>query len=424
MTNTKTSFFGDEPSSKTNILAPGTPTGPRPVSTVSINNIGHVTDTVTKQGGLNSKTKGKSNVDKHSKKPPRAHAFQNGVNAQSPIFFNESGHSMVESQSRSSAKGKSSAFNVMAEITHAEPYNKHLDAPQPPICHFGSGPTPDDILTYFRDLRRKTKKEQEIREMADGSTYKTKQRSSTVVLITALASYPGSPDQTDQRYLDWKELTISFAKIKYGDKLRGIYEHIDEPHGHLHIIIDNDGKPAKHLLTGEKAFNEAMAAGLSKKEAAEAKSAANVKLLDDYFEAVGKPLGMDRKSDNPKKSIPWIAAKSKQLKEVEVVQEKERVKIKAEKKVQHEKWEDIALRSVRLAEKNKVLEDKETALQREFDVKLAKEIRAQKESLEQAARSQMNAKMAEINKILYTVQPEHRAQLVNDLTKTGFIKPV
>lgn len=385
-----------------NATPPGNwaPTGPGPVSSVSNSSFGHGITTVTKQGVSGSKSKKGIDTDA---KIPRSHALQKGVNSNPVGFYSEMCHSMIQSQSRplksggkSAVRGKSSAYDIVAELAREKSHCNHLDAPKPAVAHFG--PEPEDLMAWYVDLARKAKKEFEEREMANGTVYRAKQRSSTAIIMVALASYPGSSDHNDDRYNEWIEFNIEFAKKKFGKRLVGIYEHTDEQHGHLHILVADEGRPVKPFMTGERVFNQTLKAGGSRKQAGDAKNKANSGLLDAYFEHVNKPLGIARKNAKPRARMSWKAAKTEQLKNVEVVQEEERARLKAARLKKSDKTLEVESESARLfREKHRLID-----LKSEQD-------RALKAREEKAALREV--KMADRESVLDAKDAENKAKL-------------
>lgn len=359
--------------------APSLGTGPGPVtSSVSNTSLGHEPHTVTKNGS--SRTKTKRNLDTDSK-IPRSHALQKGVNPNPVGFYSEMCHSQILSQSRplkdggkSAVRGKSAAYDIVAELARKKSHCNHLDAPSPAVAHYG--PEPEDLIDWYVDLQRKARLQTE-QKVRDGEIHSVKQRKSTAIIMVALASYPGSPDHNDARYVEWLELNVEFAKRRYGKNLVGIYEHTDEPHGHLHILVANEGKPIKPLMAGDGAFKKTLDAGGSRAEAGAAKNLANSALLDDYYEHVNAPIGIARKNKTPRARMSWKAAKVGQLKEVESFQDEERARIKAASMKNADKIMANEAESLRLfKEKHRLIEEKSV---------LKYEARRREQSLEQRA---------------------------------------
>ena len=78
-----------------------------------------------------------------------------------------------------------------------------------------------------------------------------------------VASYPGPPDEGDPNYVRWKALNVAYFCEKFGPNVASIVEHLDEKHGHLHVLVAAGGKSVKPSsgLRGVGAVEAGRAAG-------------------------------------------------------------------------------------------------------------------------------------------------------------------
>ena len=77
-----------------------------------------------------------------------------------------------------------------------------------------------------------------------------KQRKDTAIIMGVVASYPGPPDEGDPNYVRWKALNVAYFCEKFGPNVVSIVEHLDEKHGHLHVLVSAGGRSVKPLHPG------------------------------------------------------------------------------------------------------------------------------------------------------------------------------
>lgn len=183
--------------------------------------------------------------------------------------------------------GKASARDVVLENIRAAGAAPHVPIPRPPICHAGLPPEQLEAWCDNLEIRAKQAKVHVTRRGI------VRQRSDTPILLAAVASFPGPADENDQRYVEWRRLTIKFALENYDDVV-SILEHTDETNGHLHILRANDGRSVKHLHAGHAAAVQAKKQGATRKEQSLAYKAACRTLQDRYFEKVSIACGLAR----------------------------------------------------------------------------------------------------------------------------------
>jgi hypothetical protein len=120
--------------------------------------------------------------------------------------------------------------------------------------------------------------------------FKRKVRSDSPWLTAGVVSLPSD------RLNDWpkfKAETLKHLKKKYGVRLVGVVEHLDEPHPHLHYYaVPLPGESFGVVHEGYKEKNDARQAGIVItdtffKEAMR-------KFQDEFFDAVGRPFGLTR----------------------------------------------------------------------------------------------------------------------------------
>ena len=108
-----------------------------------------------------------------------------------------------------------------------------------------------------------------------------------------------------QRYLEWRELNLHWLKKLWGDNLKSVIQHDDEPYLHLHALglpVSDAGCDARTMnpayMMKRLVLEQEKAVGKSNKEALKIANRAyrseGRKLQDGYYSAVGIPSGLTR----------------------------------------------------------------------------------------------------------------------------------
>ena len=155
-----------------------------------------------------------------------------------------------------------------------------------------------------------------------GRTHGRRQKSTTPILLMAVASYPvPNMIRTDERDR-WVGLVIEYAKSLWDEAFKGAYAHVDEAFYHLHLWVDDDGKPVKPLHAGHTRALSAADEGKDRKGQARAYKLGCVEAQDMYHVAVGKPMGWARKSLTPRPRLSRPAAMRHRQEQLEQVEER------------------------------------------------------------------------------------------------------
>lgn len=246
-----------------------------------------------------------------------------------PVFIH------FQTYARKSNEAGNSVSQIIAEALRRPEFSGHVDNPKPPRTILGMPETFEaDHADHLEDRATKVQRK--------GKTHKRAIRQDRHTVATAVASYPLTYDQiiaggpsAAALHRDWEARTVAWMRDRYGDQLRVVLAHEDEPHPHLHFWLlpdDRDaradtlhpGKVAKH-----QAEAQARAAGLSDREAVRlgniALKAAMRDTLDDYWREVGQPIGMTR--DGPKRQrltrAEWQARKAEAVRHADAIQRAE-----------------------------------------------------------------------------------------------------
>jgi hypothetical protein len=200
----------------------------------------------------------------------------------------------VEAYSRVSSKNnkRQSARNVINEAVRVPNACAHVSEIKAAILIYGVNPL--EAL----DLSERNS------ELAKDNIGR-KFRKDGLILVAGVASYPARTDEVefqDEDLKEWLSLTIKFLSEKYGDQLKSVVVHSDEPFWHCHfylvpkldvnksldIGLVHDGIAARNTVSSQsakiklKAYSDAMRA-----------------FQDEYYTNVGIPCGLTR--DGPRR---------------------------------------------------------------------------------------------------------------------------
>ena len=201
----------------------------------------------------------------------------------------------VEAYSRIPSKNnkKQSARNVISEavrIPHACPHVSKVNAP---MLVYGLNPL------KALDLAEKNA------ELAKDNIGR-KFRKDGLILVCGVASYPMRTDEVsfeNKELQSWLKLTIEFLLKKYGDQLKSVVVHSDEPYWHCHFTLVPDLNQSSRLDIGQVHDGIFARNIVANKSSAKAKLRAYSEAMrafqDDYYTSVGIPCGLTR--DGPKR---------------------------------------------------------------------------------------------------------------------------
>lgn len=258
-----------------------------------------------------------------------------------PIFLH------FQTYSRKPNPAGNSAPQIIGEALREAEFSHHITDPKEPRVILGNPRTfADDHAAHIADRATEVKRK--------GKVHKKAIRQDRHTLATAVASYPLTGDQIAEggdkarrAYQEWERRTVAWMRDRYGDQLRVVLAHEDEPHPHLHfwMLPDDPDARADTLHPGKVAQRIAegveRAAGATDRQAVKAGNIAYKEAmretLDQYLHDVGAPLGMTR--DGPKRlretRAVWKARKeeaARQARSLRRAEEAERLAQAAEKR--------------------------------------------------------------------------------------------
>lgn len=194
---------------------------------------------------------------------------------------------------------------IVGELIREPEFCKHVHSSIPPILIWGLPPSMlRDREQFLYDASMRVEEEYVRR----GSVHRRRQKSTTPILLVAVASWPEPTMENSPARDRWEKLVVEACLERWGVKCRGIYAHIDETYFHLHIWVDDDGFSIKPLHVGHSFSIESASKGESRKAQAEAYVEGCIAGQDWFHHLVGGPCGWLRRSDAPRPRLIRAAA--------------------------------------------------------------------------------------------------------------------
>jgi len=274
-----------------------------------------------------------------------------------PQFFNENGYSIGTAAGRPSRFGQQgrkrhTAAAILSEAARVAGFCDHVENPSPPKTLFGTGPS--QLLSWLSSELEPAALSQRVSTAKYGLR---RQRSDTPVMIAAVASYPGPPDDADPKYVAWRVAVVAWAKRNYGGYLQSVLEHVDEKFGHVHIIASRGGQSVKPIMAGHKAASLAQSAGASKEAQGKAYKSGGQALQDAFWKGVGEPCGLSRMSPTPRPR----RSRAAHLNSTKALLEREANELELRRRDMEAKAMAIALADEEVAQRAKDMTAAETA---------------------------------------------------------------
>lgn len=172
------------------------------------------------------------------------------------------------------ADRKWSVRDVLAEASREPQACLHVQKPKPPILL--RGPSLAELEAEINAIHARSSDATGRRLRKDAS-----------VLLAGVASYPRGGIEYDY----WKQCTLEWLQLEFGDHLRSVVEHTDEAHPHFHFYAVNpDGGNVKDLHPGFRAAKGAQ----TPREQRLAYNTAMRAFQDRFWEHVAGPSGLAR----------------------------------------------------------------------------------------------------------------------------------
>lgn len=186
-----------------------------------------------------------------------------------------------------------SVRDCLNEIVRVPANSPHVTAPLVPVSVFGL--SVDELPAYCETLLKNAAAQTETYRRR-GKVHTRRQRQTQCVLLSVVTSWPGLQMEETEERKKWLALTTETLRAWYGDSLKVGIAHSDESYYHVHWLADLGGAPIHRLHAGHAAAD----AEPVKSKKGEAYRLGVKKLISDFYEAVGKPLNLQRESNCPR----------------------------------------------------------------------------------------------------------------------------
>jgi hypothetical protein len=152
-----------------------------------------------------------------------------------------------------------------------------------------------ELPAYCDDLLKKAAA-QTTEYHRRGKVHVRKQKSTQPILLCVVTSWPEPNMQDTDARREWLALTTATLRAWYQDSLKVGIGHSDEAFYHVHWLVDLGGLPVRRLHAGHAAAD----AEPVKSMKGEAYRAGTRNMVSEFWEAVGKPLNLQRMSPTPR----------------------------------------------------------------------------------------------------------------------------
>ncbi len=187
--------------------------------------------------------------------------------------------------------------NIVSEILRDDGHYSHVGSEaQPPVAVYGYAP---DRLHEYIDALEVLASRQVETYTRRGKEHKRAMKSTTPILLAAVASYPEPTMEDTQELRRWIGLVVDFAKLRFKKKLSSIVLHLDEGFAHLHILCQNGGAPVWPMHSG---FSAAAAEPVKTLKGAAYRTGCSA-VLDLFHLHVGGPMKWKRMSPSPRPRV-------------------------------------------------------------------------------------------------------------------------
>jgi hypothetical protein len=206
------------------------------------------------------------------------------------------------------------ARDIVAEINRDAGHCAHVGSEvQPPVPIYGY--PPERLHEYIDALETLASRLVET-YTRKGKQHTRAMKTTTPILLAAVASYPEPSMEDTAERRRWIELVVNFAKMRFKKKLSSIVLHLDERYAHLHLLVQNGGAPVGPMHAG---FSSAAAEPV-KSLKGEAYRRGCTGMLDQFHDSVSAPMGWSRKSPSPRPRVGRAKAMRERQAELEAME--------------------------------------------------------------------------------------------------------
>jgi len=189
---------------------------------------------------------------------------------------------------------KSGGAGIAAEAGRKPSHSKHVDDPKPPVLVAGMEPE-----EAWAEVERRHENARDPVTLKSGKTAQRRMRKDALVLLAAVASYPGRTEDTDTdspEFQEWMQQSIDWLTEQHGEPL-SVVLHLDESHPHIHFLTAPDleaGERMSAIHPGERAKERVGGRDAKKSEKDQAYKHAMRGYQNSYHRQVGVYHGLGR----------------------------------------------------------------------------------------------------------------------------------
>lgn len=170
-----------------------------------------------------------------------------------------------------------------------------------------------DLPAYCDELLKKAAA-QTVEYRRRGKVHLRKQKATQPILLCVVTSWPEPEMRNTEARKKWLALTTATMQAWYQGNLKVGIQHSDESYLHIHWLIDLEGLPVDRLHAGRAAA----ASEPNSSNKGEAFRSGVRKMVSDYWEAVGKPLNLQRISPTPRPRLSRSQAQRNRQMQLEI----------------------------------------------------------------------------------------------------------
>jgi hypothetical protein len=209
-----------------------------------------------------------------------------------PQFIHFEAYGDVGAHTKNSSLRKPSMHDIVAELVRAPHACPHVGRPEKPIRRYGEDP--HNVLQMAKALAE---------QAVDRRGYRL--RCDAPIVLVGVITWPGfrqhlaDNPEAMARWIAFRQDSIKWLLGYWGDRLKSVQEHVDEPHPHLHFIVlphlDVDKRlRLSNVHPGLRAEEDAAQKNATRREQRTAHEEAMEQFQDEFYHGVASQHGLLR----------------------------------------------------------------------------------------------------------------------------------